>query len=43
MQQAPAPMTLGNMRTNGVRTLAIHCGGRRCNHEAILDVSGCAD
>jgi hypothetical protein len=36
-------MTLGNMRANGVRTLAIHCGGRWCHHEAILDVSGCAD
>jgi hypothetical protein len=33
------PMTLRNMRANGVRTLAVHCGGRWCNHEAILDVS----
>jgi hypothetical protein len=37
------PMDLGNMRQNGVRTLAIHCGGRWCNHEAILDVSDYAD
>jgi hypothetical protein len=36
-------MNLGNMRQNGVRTLAIHCGGRWCNHEAILDVGGYAD
>jgi hypothetical protein len=38
-----APMTLGNMRQNGVRTLAIHCGGRWCHHEAVLDVSIYAD
>jgi hypothetical protein len=43
MQQAPAPMTLGNMHHNGVLTLAIHCGGRWRNHECILDVSGYAD
>jgi hypothetical protein len=33
-------MTLGNMRANGVRTLAVHCGGRLCYHQAVLDVSG---
>jgi hypothetical protein len=38
MRQATAPMTLGNMRQDGARTLAIHCGGHWCNHEAILDV-----
>jgi hypothetical protein len=43
MQQATAPMTPGNMRANGVRTLAIYCGGRWCHHEAILDLSGYAD
>jgi hypothetical protein len=26
------PMTLGNMRANGVRTLAAWCGGRGCDH-----------
>jgi hypothetical protein len=30
-------MTLGNMRSNGVRTLAIYC--ERCHHDAVLDVS----
>ena len=25
------PMTLGNMRANGVRTLPVRCGGRGCN------------
>jgi hypothetical protein len=28
------PMTLGNMRTNGVRSLAVHCWA--CHHEAVL-------
>ena len=32
-------MTLGNMRANGVRTLAAWCLGRSCNHHFILDVS----
>jgi len=25
-------MTLGNMRANGVRTLAVYCGGQWCHH-----------
>ncbi len=41
MQKALKPMTLGNMRQNGVRTLAVYCD--RCNHEGILDVSGYPD
>jgi hypothetical protein len=28
------------MRQNGVRTLAVWCGGYGCNHQSILDVSG---
>ena len=36
-------MTLGNMRANGVRTLDVTCGGRRCNHSAVFDVSTFAD
>ena len=40
---APAPMTLGNMRANGVRTLAVYCGAHGCNHSAILDVDHCPD
>ncbi len=36
-------MTLGNMRANGVRTLAVYCGGRWCHHEAALDVSAYPD
>jgi hypothetical protein len=28
MQDAPAPMTLGNMRANGVRTLAVNGSDR---------------
>jgi hypothetical protein len=36
-------MTLGNMRANGVRTLAAWCLGRGCNHFRVLDVSGFGD
>jgi hypothetical protein len=35
------PMTLGNMRANGVRSLAVHC--ERCHHQALLDVNDFAD
>jgi hypothetical protein len=35
-------MTLGNMRANGVRTLAAWCLGRGCDQVGILDVSGLA-
>jgi hypothetical protein len=28
------PMTLGNMRANGVRSLAVSCW--QCHHEAVL-------
>jgi len=34
-------MTLGNMRENGVRSLAITC--LRCHHDAILDTDSYAD
>jgi hypothetical protein len=33
-------MTLGNMRANGVHTLAVYCENWRCHHHAALDVSG---
>ena len=36
-------MTLGNMRANGVHTLAVWCSGRGCYHEAVLDVAGYPD
>jgi hypothetical protein len=32
-------MTLGNMRENGVRSLAVTRGAVWCHHQAILDVS----
>lgn len=38
-----SPMTLGNMRTNGVRTLTAWCLGHGCNHRSTLDVSKYAD
>ena len=37
------PMTLANMRQNGVRSLEITCEGYLCHHNAALDVSGYAD
>jgi hypothetical protein len=37
------PMTLGNMRANGVHSLAIYCAGCGCHHEAVLDVSAYLD
>lgn len=36
-------MTLGSMRENGVRSLAITCGAVRCNHQAVLDADAFAD
>ena len=36
-------MTLGNMRENGVRSLAVTCGALYCHHEAIMDVTAYAD
>jgi hypothetical protein len=36
-------MTLGNMRQNGVRTLAVTCGALWCHHEAVLDVAAYSD
>jgi hypothetical protein len=36
-------VTLGNMRANGVRTLAAWCLGRDCNHHRVLDVSAYPD
>jgi hypothetical protein len=36
-------MTLGNMRENGVRSLAITCGAIHCHHCAVMHVSGFAD
>ena len=41
--QPTAPMTLGHMRLNGVRSLAVHCLGRGCDHQSVLDVSRFGD
>ena len=37
------PMTLGNMRTNGVRSLVVHCSNVNCRHEKIVSVDGYGD
>ena len=39
----PEPMTLGNMRANGVRTLAAWCLDRSCNHHSVIDVNQFSD
>jgi hypothetical protein len=36
-------MNLGNMRANGVRSLAVHCGGHDCWHIATVNVDAYAD
>jgi hypothetical protein len=36
-------MTLGNMRENGVRSLAVTCGALWCNHCGVLNVSDYTD
>ena len=41
--QAKAPLTLRNMRENGVRTLDVWCAGRGCNHHRVLDVEDYGD
>ncbi len=38
-----SPMTLGNMRANGVRTLAAWCSGRDCHHIAVVNVERYGD
>jgi hypothetical protein len=36
-------MTLGNMRSLGVRTLDAWCAARGCHHHAVVNVAGFAD
>jgi hypothetical protein len=43
MSPNATPMTLGNMRANGVRTLAAWCLGRGCDDYRVFDVSGYPD
>ena len=37
------PMTLGNMRANGVRSLIVHCSNVTCRHEAVVNVDSLPD
>jgi hypothetical protein len=37
------PMTLGNMRANGVRSLSALCQGRGCDHHRVVNVDGFGD
>lgn len=43
MHRTFQPMTLGNMRQNGVRTLAAWCSARGCHHSAVVDVEQFGD
>jgi len=43
MRPAYSPMTLGNMRANGVRTIAAYCQRVDCHHSAVVDVSALSD
>lgn len=38
-----SPMTLGNMRENGVRSLIVHCSNVACRHEKIVSVDPYSD
>jgi hypothetical protein len=38
-----SPMTLGNMRAQGVRNLIGYCLNDACRHSALIDVSGYPD
>jgi hypothetical protein len=38
-----SPMTLGNMRANGVRSLIACCSNVNCRHEAIVNVDNQPD
>jgi hypothetical protein len=37
------PMTLGNMRQEGVRNLIGYCLNDACRHQAVIDVSSYPD
>lgn len=45
MPTAPSysPMTLGNMRANGVRTLAVWCNAPDCYRQTVMDVEDYGD
>jgi hypothetical protein len=43
MRYTGPPMTLGNMRANGVQTLSANCLGLDCRHHAVVDVGPFAD
>ncbi len=37
------PMTLGNMRSQGIRSIDAYCEATRCGHEATLHVNALPD
>ncbi len=43
MRHTSPPMTLGNMRANGVRTLAVWCSGLGCGRHRVIDVERYGD
>jgi hypothetical protein len=43
-RHAPGPpMTLGNMREQGVQHLIAYCLNDACRHQALIDMSNCPD
>ncbi len=38
LRHAHAPTTFGNVRANGVRTLAAYCSARGCHHAGVIEV-----
>ena len=43
MRHTFPPMTLGNMRANGVRTLGVWCSGRGCGRHRVVEVERYGD
>jgi hypothetical protein len=43
MRHTSPPMTLGNMRANGVRTIAAYCQSSNCYHSGVVSVSDLSD
>jgi hypothetical protein len=41
IRQPGPPMTLGNMREQGVRSLAVYCLNHACLHQTVINVDDC--
>ncbi len=43
MRYGGPPMTLGNMRANGVRKLSVYSAARDCHRRGVIEVGGYGD